>query len=89
MVVQDNQFKLVRAIKVHVQFGPIGPAGVTVLLIVTAVSKLEPVIVSMVQKGTVQDRQMMNNNAIDNPVVNNGQCFIGIICFLAPHGISF
>ena len=73
MAVQDNQFRLVRAMKVHVQIGPIGLVGVTVLLTAAVVSKLEAVIVSMLQKRIVQDRQMMNNNAIDNPVMDSGQ----------------
>ena len=69
---QPKDSQLVRAMKVHVQNGPIGPIGVTVLLTVTVVSKLEPVIVSMVQKAIVQDQPMMNNNAIRNLVINQG-----------------
>ena len=74
MVVQGHQFKLVRAMKVHVRLGPIGPAGVNVLQTATVVPNQEFGVVSMVQKGIVQGRPMMNNNAIDNPVtVNNVQ----------------
>ena len=73
MLVQDNQFKLVRAMKVHVRIGPIGPAGMTVLLTAAVAPNQELEVVSTVQKGIVQGRPMMNNNAIDNPVMNHGQ----------------
>ena len=54
--------------KVHVQLGPVGPAGATALLNVMVVANREPEIVSMEKRATVQDLLLMNNNAIDKRV---------------------
>ena len=59
--------------KVNVQFGPIGPAGVTVLLSVTVVFNPETGIVSVVQRKIVWDLQLTTNNAIFNPVLSLDQ----------------
>ena len=68
MIVQETLLKLKRAMKVHVQFGPIGLAGVHVLLSVTVVFNQETGIVSVVQRKIVRDLQLTSNNAIYNLV---------------------
>ena len=68
MIVQETLLKLKRAIKVHVQFGPIDPAGVLVLLSLTVVFNPETGLVSVVQRKIVRDLQLTNNNAIYNLV---------------------
>ena len=70
MIVQETLLKLKRAMKAHVQFGPTGPAGVTVLLSVTVVVNSETGLVSVVQRKIVRDLQLTNNNAIFNPVLS-------------------
>ena len=63
-----NLFKPVPAMKVHVQLGPIGPAGATALLNVMVVANREPGLVSMEKRATVQDLLLVSNNAIDKRV---------------------
>ena len=70
MIVQETLPKLKRAMKVHVQFGQIGRAGVTVLLSVTVVFNPETGLVSVVKRKIVRDLQPTNNNAIYNPVLS-------------------
>ena len=73
MIVQETLLKLKRAMKVNVQFGPIGLAGVHVLLSVTVVFNPETGLVSVVQRKIVWDLQLTNNNAIFNPVLSLDQ----------------
>ena len=73
MIVQETLLKLKLAMKAHVQFGQIGPAGVTVLLSVTVVFNPETGLVSVVQRKIVRDLVPMNNNAIFNPVLSLDQ----------------
>ena len=70
MIVQETLLKLKRAMKVHVQFGPIGLAGVIVLLSVTVAFNPETGLVSVVRRKIVRDLQLTNNNATFNPVLS-------------------
>ena len=67
-VVLVNLFKPLPAMKVYVQFGPIGPAGAIALLNVMVAANREPGLVSMEKRATVEDLLLMNNNAIGNRV---------------------
>ena len=71
--------------KVHVQLGQVGPAGATALLNVMVEANREPGLVSMEKRVTVQDLQLMNNNAIDKRV--GVKCFIGTTNCLGAIGI--
>ena len=77
MVVLVKLSRLQHAMKVHVQPGLIGQAGMTALKNVTAVFNHAVVSVKMEKKVIVPVQQLMNNNAIDNLV--NVKWSIGII----------
>ena len=76
MVVPVKLSRLIHAMKVHVQPGLIGRAGMNALKNVTVVFNRALASVKMDRKVIVQGQQPMNNNAIDNlleqqPMNNN------------------
>ena len=80
MVVLVKLSRLQHAMKVHVQPGLIGQAGMTALQIVTGVFNHAAVSAKMEKKVIVPVQQLMSNNAIDNRV--NEKWSIGIIVSL-------
>ena len=80
MAVLVKLSRLQHAMKVHVQPGLIGQAGMTALQIVTGVFNHAAVSVKMETKVIVPVQQLMNSNAIDNLV--NAKWSIGIIVYL-------
>ena len=77
MVVPVKLSRLKHAMKVHVQPGLIGQAGMNALKNVTVVFNHAFVSVKTERKVIVPVQQLMNNNAIDNLV--HGKWSIGII----------
>ena len=69
IIAQVNHLKVIHAMRVDVQLGPIGPIGVIVLLTVTGVSNQEPENVLMAEKVIVPGMPLMKKNATYNRVL--------------------